>query len=91
MTVQEINAEVRRLTNKILSLEEKSRTIMFDLDISNETKEILLEIYQNKTIILENHIGLLIDKKSKFIPYKDKVNPTKINIGGVVGDMLNFW
>ena len=66
-TIQGINAEIRRLTEKQLQLEQIHRGNMVDPSISLETKQEMAKVYFNKTHTLEEHVCFLMDQKEKMV------------------------
>lgn len=89
-TIQGINAEIRRLTQKSLDLEAKCRADQWNTSYSKETKEELKKICDDKMHIIEENITLLLDEKLKLIDYKKKVDPSVICMDGLMGDMMNL-
>ena len=63
MTPQFIAKEIRRLVDKQLELEDKCRAIRWDASITQDTKEEMIKVCENKIYTLETHICLLFDQK----------------------------
>ena len=89
-TIQGINAEVRRLTQKSLDLEAKCRAEQWNTTYSKETKEELKKICTNKMQVLEANITLLLDEKLKLIEYNKKVDSCVVCMDDIIGDMMNI-